>query len=248
MRTRRAMTTFGRATAAVAAITVIVGLLLLAASGLRTPQSPIGAAASSTLPNALSPVPQADASAPAQTAVSNVAEADYPSLGQAGEPPDSECMTVASEVDRLPQTIESLVILRFPIQLVSVDEIGPSQWNTATRTAPDDVDDVLATDVMRLVRVSVDQTLVGSSRSTETLVVPGGTLGCWKFIPDEMPFDLHRGQRFAIFLGSDHVDVDGVSRVIAIWPIDAGGLVITPADGRLPVPEFAERVEAMKAN
>jgi hypothetical protein len=221
------------------AATVVAGTLLVAvvalAGGFRL-HPPPGAAPSAPNESAarVPTVAVVDAAEPPQTP-------DAPA-----EPPNAECMTVVSSVDRVPMTLEGRLKTQDGAVLATVLDVGPAQWNTPDGEPPADIHDVTASDVIRLVRLSADQVWSGDIADTFTTSVVGGRIGCWNFVSDEVP-EVLLGKQFAIFfLGSpNRAGLEGVRSTVTLWPVDEEGRIVTPEDGRLTAAEFTQRVDGL---
>lgn len=234
--------------AVVASIVVLAALVI--ASGFRLPASPGAAPGGSAAPAVPreTPVVAVESAPPsAPLAVDNGAEPSF-SLGAGAQPPNSECVTVRTVVDRVPMTLDTAFRLQDGVVLATVLEVGPAQWNTLDGKPPIDADEAGAFNVMRLVRLSADRVWDGDIEGTFVASVAGGTIGCWTFLHEEVP-EVVSGRQYAVFLHGTPLlaGLEQVHAVRAMWPIDPDGRIRTPEDGLLTVAEFSQRIEQLKA-
>lgn len=181
------------------------------------------------------------------------------SVAVAGEPPialdpdarpdqpSEDCMFVRSILDRLPPTVEAMAAVRASIVVGTVVEVGLAQWNTEDGRVPEALDELSPDDVLRLLRVAVDDAWVGNLNGTITVWIKGGSIGCWQFLHADFPNELEKGQQFVLFLDgvAPHAGgLTGAGRVLQMWPVGDGGTVATPADGRLATSELRGRLQS----
>ena len=97
-------------------------------------------------------------------------------------------------------------------------------------------------DVLRLIRVRVDKTLVGEPGPVVTLAVPGGNIGCHGFSSANIA-RLDDDMYYAFFVDGD-VEREGSEFVPRAWQVLSASAtdVRTPAGQFVPMSEFLERV------
>lgn len=132
--------------------------------------------------------------------------------------------------------------------LATITEVGPAQWNTANGGPPTGGEISPLLDVMRLVRLTVEDPLTGEP-TPDSLVawLPGGTIGCASFsVLGGWPLELNVGERFVFFLQDDVNPASelGVPYVFSMWPVNHDGIVDTPSEGQLSIVEVADRLQA----
>lgn len=234
--------------------TVVVGAALVAVvvlvSGFRLPAS-VGAAPGGSIPPDVPHETRAPAESVAPLPSAAVSDGEPPlSPLDPAEAPNDECITVGSIVERAPMTLSSVVKFQRGAVLASVVDVGPAQWNTPDGRPPVDLTEITPSDVIRLVRLSVEDVWSGDAGATMTIAIPGGRIGCWDFWAEDVPARLERGQRFAVFVHGHprRPDLGEAHALYTMWPVDGDGRVHTPADGPVPVTEMGQRIQRLKGN
>ena len=176
-------------------------------------------------------------------------EGAYLPLDPPAPPAEAEgpCGDTRGIIDRFaPTTIERRVRGSAGAVLVGrITEVGMAQWNTPDGTPPDRPY-VSNTGVFRLVRVWVEAVVKGAAPAQVAVWIPSGEIGCRRFMPALVPFDLEIGARYVFFLGgaflggADQEKPNGVLGVAEMWAVDDDG-VATPDEGRVPLRTFIER-------
>jgi len=127
----------------------------------------------------------------------------------------------------------------------TVEEVGAARWDNAKGDRPSDELEITVANVVRPVRVSVEERVAGAAPSPdEVLWVPGGTIGCHRFILQGIP-DLKPGARYVFFLSSRQPSMARAGELagVAIWPVDETSHVVTPEDGSVSLSDFRRRVQ-----
>lgn len=183
---------------------------------------------------------------PAQTA-------GLPAL-QPGIPPEvpwSDCDGAYAQVDHFPLTVEFATQASTAVVAATVIEVGQGQWNTpGGKPAATTSSDVNPFDVMRMLRLRVDESISGRRLGeTTTVWIRGGTLGCALFSYSDYPDSIKPGQRFALFVNdqSPKTEVGAVPFAWQMWSIDEKVVVSTPEDGKMSLGELAAKVGAAES-
>ena len=168
------------------------------------------------------------------------------------EPPNSECHTVLSIIDRaMPMYMADRFHIADRAVLATVVEVGPAQWDTPDGKAPEEWREAGPTDVLRLVRFAADQVWMGDADGLFVASIQGGDIGCWTFKPDpdEVP-EVAVGKQFALFLlGSPKpAGLEQAHKVLTILPVDEKGRIVTPEEGHLTPAEMAKRARTSGAD
>jgi hypothetical protein len=161
----------------------------------------------------------------------------------------SDCSTYATSYDRIPPTAAMLAKLSSAVVVGVVQDVGEAQWNTKDGGPPSDINDLNADHVMRLVRVETDQTLKGATPTgTFTVYVPGGSIGCDKFIDGDHPASLTPGDTFVFFLRDTptRIALEGTWLAAQMWSVHADATIDTPAEGKLTLAQVVEEISATK--
>lgn len=99
----------------------------------------------------------------------------------------------------------------------------------------------------RLLTLDVTDVAKGSDRSSKrSIIVPGGTVGCARFVVAGLT-DLAAGRRYAFFVEQSSLTLPGgPSAPVAYtaWPVSTAGEVKTPLDGDLTIDAFLSAVRS----
>lgn len=216
-------------------VVAFVGLLLVAAAAiyvrsLPTPSKDLGRGASVSTEQPASQVPVA---APVKLAPDEPATA-----------PDEECLSHIAIVDGLPMTVERSASISSTVVVGTVTEVGPARWRTEGEKPVTEDHELTPDNVMRLVRISVEEQLAGATADELIVIwIPGGTIGCHNFSRSGIPSTIKPGDRFALFLDTTRPPLPSivdVAQVVEMWPVE-GDQVATAADGKLPISEVSAR-------
>lgn len=152
------------------------------------------------------------------------------------------CQSHVTVVDRVGLPLESEVGLFDTILIGRVRGVGAAQWNTSTGAAPR-LGNAEPSDVMRLVRIHWTSLFGQELPSVTTAWVPGGTIGCHKFVYGDIPELIPNGDEFAFFITSRRPSsgAPDVPSVGEMWRVVSGS-VMSPSDEPIEVPTFLERV------
>ncbi len=249
------------------AMTAAAGILLVVALAVMAgsrPAPPGAAPGGSVAPDPTAPPrPVVESAVPGPTVAVSAATSETPArttppdnipdlpLAPAvpAEPPNSECHTVLSIVDRaMPMNMADEFHIADRAVLATVVEIGPAQWNTPDGKAPPgDWREAAPSDVMRLVRFWVDEVWKGDLDGSFVASIQGGDIGCWTFKPDPDEFpEVAAGKQFALFFrGSPkRAGLEQAHKVLTILPLDEKGRIVTPEEGHLTPAEMADRARS----
>ena len=146
------------------------------------------------------------------------------------EPPSGECLDhtgIAEYV--LPLTVEVMTRMSNGVVIGTVEEVGAARWDNAKGDRPSD---------------ELEITVGAAPSPDEVLWVPGGTIGCHRFILQGIP-DLKPGARYVFFLSSRQPSMARAGELagVAIWPVDETSHVVTPEDGSVSLSDFRRRVQ-----
>jgi hypothetical protein len=197
-------------------VVVVAALVLLAALQLRNNLSTLGSPDRATV---------ASQPPPAVAVTVGLAPA-VPAVEPAGE-----CLTYATTYDRAPETVAGLASVATRVVAATVEEVGPARWKTADEKPPSERQNLTGDADMRLVRFSIKQDLGGGGANGAVVGwIPGGVIGCHKFMVGGYPLDITPGQQFTLFLDDRQAPtraLGGVSQVMEMWPI-VGNTVKAP--------------------
>ena len=79
-----------------------------------------------------------------------------------------------------------------------------------------------------------------------SVLVPGGTVGCARFVVAGLP-DLTVGELYAFFVERSSLTPPGgpsAPMTYTIWPVSAAGKVNTPLDGKVTIDAFVAAVRS----
>lgn len=167
------------------------------------------------------------------------------------EIPWSDCDGTYALADHFQLSVEFATKASTSVVTATAIEVGQGQWNTpggkpdATTSS-----DVNPFDVMRLLRLHVDESINGKELAeTTTVWIRGGKLGCALFSYSDYPDTIEPGQRFAMFVRdlSPKVEIGAIPFAWQMWSIDEEGVVSTPEDGKISSGELAARVGAAES-
>jgi hypothetical protein len=212
-------------------LALLVILAVVAALYVSSPShSPIQPGAAATPPSA--------SSAPVSATVEL-------SGAEPAEPPVGECLRHVKVVDAAPSTIEGMTSISTGVFIGRISEVGPTRWRTTGEKTPSEQQEISVDNVMRLVRVAVEEVAAGAADGTMVFWIPGGTIGCHTFETAGFPLDLKTGDEFGFFIDANQAPLKGVTaaRVHEMWPVQ-GDTVVTPEQGDISIAEFAAEAEA----
>jgi hypothetical protein len=217
------------AAGSVAAVLLAVFVLTLQMRGIQAPRPGGGGAL---------PLASAGAASVAPSTAADISLApDVPA-----QPPTSECLTYATVYDKIPTTMNDLARTSTFVVDATIEELGPARWRTDSGRAPTEKHSLTSDRVLRLVRLSIGQDLSQRGASGSVVAwIPGGTMGCSKFLVGGYPIDLRVGDRFAFFLNSNNAPVTGlkgVSQVVEMWPIK-GSVATSPDLGDVAITDVS---------
>jgi len=196
-------------------VAVVLLALLVVTLQMRAPQAtePVGGGA----------VPVSSGATLSEAPAADVGEGISLGPAKPAEPPNAECLTYATVFDKILATVDDLARSSTAVVDATIEEVGPARWKTDTEQAPTEKQNLTSDRVMRLVRLSIAEDLSKRGASGSVVAwIPGGTMGCSKFLVDSYPVDLRVGDRFAFFLNSNNpplAGLKGVSQVVEMWPI-----------------------------
>lgn len=134
------------------------------------------------------------------------------------------------------------------VVVATVVDVGSARWNTPDGSRP-----AFATlpprgaYVYRPVTLKVTAPLKGSTPTSVTVRLPGGTADCFTFLVDGAP-NLVVGHAYAFFLGPSRTasgaDDTATLTVNEGWSMSQSGAVQTPLDGSLSIPALSAAVAA----
>jgi hypothetical protein len=166
------------------------------------------------------------------------------------EPPavqqDEGCHRYVVILDSLPVTTELAARASTSVFVGTVEEVGSGRWRTDNGLPPDD-ERASGFNVMRLLRVNIDELLGGEPLGDpkEAVVwVNGGTIGCSEYEMDAIPTEFKAGQQFVFFVNDGAQPGEswtGVPHAIWVWQVK-GSKVITPTEGSVELSEVRAAV------
>lgn len=105
----------------------------------------------------------------------------------------------------------------------------------------------IVTNAYRLLSLEVTDVAKGpDGPAIRNVLVPGGTVGCARFVIAGLP-DLTVGERYAFFLEGSSLTLPGgpsAPMTYTVWPVSAAGEVNTPLDGKLTIDAFVAAVRS----
>jgi hypothetical protein len=156
------------------------------------------------------------------------------------EVPPGPCQRHIMTLEFADTTVEQDMEAASSVVIGSIEAIGAAQWNAAGGRAPTSRGEIAPTRVMRLVKISVEETLKGSASESIVGYVPGGQIGCHEFHLTGFPLGLRGGERFVMFMSNSapRTGLAGVAEVWQMWPVD--GDTVTTRDGKKPLSEILQ--------
>ena len=156
----------------------------------------------------------------------------------------AECARHLTILDSAPMTVERSASISTSVVLGTVTEVGPARWRTPDEKAPTERWEMTADNVVRLLRIAVDDDLAGTK--TERVIVtrvPGGEIGCQTFDYQGYPLDIKSGDQFAFFLDAEQAPLKSfaeAAKVVEMWPTK-GGEAVSSSEGTISISEIASR-------
>lgn len=238
------------------AVAVSIGALVM----LSLPSLPRSGGGPALVPptatsDASSPVPAVSALPPTSPSTGEPGFASTPvplAPDVPAEPPSGKCLAHDFVVDGVPPTVEAVTRIASSVIVGTVTGVGPGQWNTPDGDLPTAEDDITPLNVMRFLRIEVQQQVMGEqgAEKVRTVWVNGGTIGCHQFSYSGYPNAIEAGQRYVLFLGfaTPKTGQVEVQQVYEMWSIDENDDVSTPEDGGVPLSALVETIRAAGRN
>ncbi|MBA2381574.1 MAG: hypothetical protein H0V73_05625 [Chloroflexi bacterium] len=242
---------FAAALGVMVAVMVVGGIMLGGRLGFPAPVAsrPAGDGSIAGSPDASGVAvkpPPASAPGPASGPVEPVAIVPL----DPAEPPEElppPCLTRMTTYDRMVTTPAEDAANSQTVVVGRVTGVGAAQWNTpggrAPVTRPERSE---AADVIRLIRIEVEETIRGVPVAPViTIWIPGGTIGCQRYLMGGFMDDIAIGDRYLVFVGDDSPrnGLVGVLQAWQLWPID-GPRVTTEFVPNLSLADVLEQMRA----
>jgi hypothetical protein len=155
------------------------------------------------------------------------------------------CGSATIIVDGVLPTIKNLAIESQVIAIGTVEAIGTARWDTATGAAPPvgiDGHPAHMAAIYRLITITVETPIKGSTAATLNARVIGGVIGCYSVRLSSGP-DPVVGGRYAFFLNAS-ADTATEPTVGEAWPVGADGRIKTDYDGVVTTAALVKAVDA----
>jgi hypothetical protein len=133
------------------------------------------------------------------------------------------------------------------VLIATIDSFGAPIWNTAEGTH-EPLTDSWPQDLLIYTPVTINAIDPALNGAPDGVLLLGGTIGCDRLmvVGSKTPAS---GDRVALFLAPSHNDRSASDAqhlsVIAAWPVDKDGNVLTPADGVMPIAAFKTAVQQL---
>jgi hypothetical protein len=220
---------------AVATVVVVAAAVIPFIAGGRT--SPPISSSQVGLGGSISPSPASPSPTPTGQGLPPLDPARPP------EEPSGPCINQVTVFDRMRTTIEQDASRSIAVVIGTITGVGKAQWNTPDGR-PRGGSDLVASRVLRLLRVDVETVAKGSTPKVITVWIPGGLIGCHGFFIGDFG-DPRVGSRYVFFLGGSapSARLDGVTGAWQMWFVE-DDLVQTSFDGRVPLATLITRVSS----
>jgi hypothetical protein len=181
-----------------------------------------------------------------EPASSSVQDSLAPTLAASCETVGSG-LTSSISFDRPDPTLATETHASSAVLIATIASFGTPTWNTADGTH-EPLTDHWPRDLLIYTPVTLNAIDAALDGAPEGILFLGGTIGCDRLMVEGSEFP-SVGERVALFLAPSHDDraVSDAQHlsVIAAWPVDNAGNVLTPADGIMPIATFKTSVQKL---